>query len=357
MATAGGHILTSTPTLPGLPWGPVDHAWVDDGHGILSCVAGHEHAPDQLAVCPYYLRHDVLEGLPTHVRTRWQPDHPSLAMRGERYTKITEVSDVGGWATLIDALPARHGLRSCAWSVFSALQRDHVVAGIDPRQALRYALDGRDDGDLTGLLRALADSLGDERHAIGLTGSGAIMPNEHQRSDIDLLVYSPQTLNATLTAIATLGGTFLTDLGESDARRAGYVTSRIMPAVADAQTRRRGWARRRDVAWLDGWRIDIGLAHPAAGSVARLPYAQPPIGSIVDELTVISVNDAYPVTLRATGQRVAHVLITARGFQGTFRAGDRIRITGALHHPADADAFASIDDAAGHAVELLTEPN
>jgi hypothetical protein len=47
--------------LPGLDAGPVDHAWLDNGHGILSCVAGHRHASDAVAVCPFYLRADVVD--------------------------------------------------------------------------------------------------------------------------------------------------------------------------------------------------------------------------------------------------------------------------------------------------------
>jgi hypothetical protein len=49
--------------LPGLDAGPVDHAWLDNGHGILSCVAGH--APDAVGSLPVLptrrrRRHDLL---------------------------------------------------------------------------------------------------------------------------------------------------------------------------------------------------------------------------------------------------------------------------------------------------------
>lgn len=344
-AAVGGRALSvSAVDHPGLPRGPVDHAWVDDGHGVLSCVAGHQHSAAEIVACPYYFRSDVVEALGS------PPAAASLTLRGERYAKITEIAGAVGWAQLVAALPARHGLRSCSWSLFSRIDRTYVKKGIDPRDALANAIDVG-----PGLLRALTTALGDTRNeqgTLGLTGSAAIDPSGIRASDLDLLAYSPEAFVALVDAIAALGGTVLANLERSDARYQAYVGSRWMPRIADSRTAHRAWSRRRDVAWVDGIRIDLGLAHPDAALVPALPYSTAPVGQADEVVAVSSVDDAYPVRLATVG-RLRRVVITARGFQDTLRSGDRLRLRGALHRSPAGWLYASIDDAAGHSLELV----
>ena len=85
--------------LPGLDAGPVDHAWLDNGHGILSCVAGHRHAPDAVAVCPSYLRADVVDTISDELRASPDPPSPILLTRrrGARYRRVPSARRTGGY--------------------------------------------------------------------------------------------------------------------------------------------------------------------------------------------------------------------------------------------------------------------
>lgn len=79
-----------------------DHGWVDDGLGILSCVAGHEQSATQLVACPYYLSHDVVTRLPGAV----PEGRPTVTWKGHRYYKITQLASPQDWGTLVARLPA-----------------------------------------------------------------------------------------------------------------------------------------------------------------------------------------------------------------------------------------------------------
>lgn len=388
----------------------VDHGWIDDGAGILSCVAGDDHTVDRLAVCPYYLRQDVVDRL---TRSGFRATGPATVRRhGASYTKITALAGPAHWRQLVAALPTLHGLQTLAWSLFSGLDQsalrdgDALHAGgavVDPRDAFTAALRhysapaGRPDRDgwttparAATLLRKVAAAIGDPdntRGSLGLTGSAGLdLAQLGRGEDIDLVVYPATEPEAVDSALVRSGARFLPELAATgDARAADYLTGRMMPPIADPATARALLGRRRDVAWINDLRIDLTYGIDHARTLPALPYAVPPVSRFTGTATVTAVHPGYPVRFDldpdpASGPTPDQLIVTARGWQGALQVGDRLLLTADLHqtasrqppaaHPARTRAgtdiqaeaqrrevrtFVSIDDAAGHALTLLPD--
>jgi hypothetical protein len=364
MAATDGEALTGPshegPGAPSEGARPLDHAWFDNGHGILSCVAGHEHAPDTIAACPYYLRSDVVEKLPARFRpgARTASAQP-LRYRGSSYHKVTSLAPPQRWRELVAALPPHHRLRPCTWSTISAVDTSDVAGTLDPRDALAAALRAPNRGpsaELLGRLVAAADDPGNRSGSFGLTGSAALAPpNLRPNTDIDLLVYlDPASEDTLWSALAGLRAVSLGDLTPNDMRLHDYRASRTMPPVANPATRATMWRRRRDVAWIGTQRLDLTFATPHTKTVDTLAYDHQPVGPFHGQVTVNGVIDRHPVLLEVYGADVSSVIVTARGFQSSFRPGDRLAIRGLRHDSTDGP-HASIDDCAGHHVTLLED--
>jgi hypothetical protein len=335
----------------------VDHAWIDDGRGVLSCTAGSQHSQAMAVVCPYYLRSDVVQAVAPQVAAHTA----SLTWRGDRYVKITQLCAPGQWARLIAAASPEHGLHSMAWSLLTGLDAERWARVVDPRDALRAALrDGQ--GPIIALLAQLCTALGDPGNAaglLGLTGSAALdatrfdPSREGAVSDIDLTIYpsvDPDTLHA---AIATVGGQFPAELPDTERHRIAYQHSRMMPPTTDEYSQAVFWRRRQDLAWVDSLRLDLTRSDPTGTPADGLAYARRPVGGWNAVVAVTAVHDRYPVTLHVEHPEVQRVQITARGYQTTLRPGDRLALRGLLHRPTGQQAFASIDDAAGHQIILI----
>ncbi|MGF1647544.1 MAG: hypothetical protein ACFCVF_11590 [Kineosporiaceae bacterium] len=378
----------------------LDHGWVDDGAGVLSCIAGDHHSADQLVACPYYLRGDIVRRLVRHGFELAGP--PSVRRRDGGYTKITALAGPARWRELVAALTPEHGVQPLAWSLFSSVDLTASpghVSIIDPRDAFAVALRHHPVGRaaarahalLTGLAAAV-DPAG-RSGALGLTGSAALDPDQlGTGQDVDLIVY-PAAGGAGLVEaeLTRAGARFLPDLAAACDPRAGdYQRGRMMPPIADAATATALLPRRRDVAWVEDLRIDLtyGLDHTHhLPEPAHQPYATAPAARFTGATTITAVHPGYPVPLDLAplpldGREPApgRLVITARGWQGALRPGDELQITAALHAGAPpppgrvgrADALASslgpgkreaswpessrwvsIDDAAGHALALV----
>ncbi|MGH3630323.1 MAG: hypothetical protein ACRDRL_23130, partial [Sciscionella sp.] len=338
----------------------VDHAWIDNGLGLLSCVGGNRHSSDTAVVCPYYLRSDIAAALAPRLARTTGTAHGTVPWRGERYVKITQLCPPSRWASLLAALPTDHGLRPMAWSLFTGLDTARWVSVLDPRDAVRTALRG--DNPIAALLAGMCSALGDpgnEAGTLGLTGSVALNPGRldgpriDASGDIDVMVYPSAERDALAAALTQAGGKFPADLPDGDPGRVAYQQSRLMPPTTDEFSRAVFWRRRRDLAWIGSLRLDLTLSDPGGTVAPSVVFARPPAGPWSAVVTVASVYDRYPVTLRVEHPRLTHVWITARGYQTTLRPGDRLALRGLLHHPPDGPAFASVDDAAGHQLILL----
>lgn len=337
----------------------VDHAWIDNGQGVLSCAAGNRHSPVTAVVCPYYLRTDVvaLLGIP------FTQGKSSLRWRGDRYVKITRLCAPTDWASLIAALPIGHGLRPMAWSLLTGLDTARWMLVIDPRDALRAAL-READGPIVAQLAQLCAALGDPGNAagmLGLTGSAALDPSRldladrGQVSDVDLTVYPGVEPDQLRAAIATIGGNLPAELPDSHLRGIAYQRSRIMPPTTDEYSQAVFWTRRCDLAWLDALRLDLTRSQPTGIQVPVPAYMRPAVRGWSSVVTVRAVHDGYPVAVHVDHSDLERVLITARGYETTLRPGDRLSLRGLLHRPADQPAFVSIDDAAGHHISLIQQ--
>jgi hypothetical protein len=346
-----------TGTRPAPPAVPGDHGWVDDGHGVLSCVAGDAHSPSQVVACPYYLRRDIAERLPgADLR-----QGPSLTWEGHPHYKIAQLAPPRSWSSLVQALPARHGVRPLRWSLFSSVQRSAIRGAVSPAAAYRTALHHGHDADhpVRRLLRQLADEAGDPGNvhgSLGLTGSAAIDPARlGAGNDTDLIIYPGAGAPLVLPALQRLGARFLPELvAVGDPRATTYLTTRLMPAITDEPSTRVLTRRRRDVAWLGQHRIDLTYAGSPTSPDASLPYDRPPVGRLHATATVTGIAPGFPVALKVESGQIDRLLITARGFQGVFRIGDRLRFTATLHR-GDDDPFASLDDASGHRLSIEQE--
>ena len=335
----------------------VDHAWIDNGRGVLCRAAGSQHSQATAVVCPYYLRTDVVAALVPQLAAHT----PSLTWRGDRYVKITRLCTPAQWADLVAALPTEHGLHPMAWSLFSGLAAERWVRVLDPRDALGAALRAG-QGPMVALLAQLCIALGDPGNAVGLlglTGSAALdvtrfdVPCAGTGSDIDLTIYpsvDPDTLRA---AVADVGGQFPAELPDTERHRIAYQRSRMMPPTSDENSQAVFWRRRQDLAWIGSLRLDLTRSDPTGTPAHVLAYARRPSGGWHAVVTVTAVHDRYPVTLHVEHPDVQRVQITARGYQTTLRPGDCLALRGLLHRPVDEPAFASIDDAAGHQITLI----
>jgi hypothetical protein len=336
----------------------VDHAWIDNGRGVLSCVAGEQHTQATAVVCPYYLRTDLADAL----APQRLPHDPTLTWRGEGYVKVTRLCAPAHWTRLVAGLPTEHGLRPMAWSLLTGLGAERWVRVLDPRDALRAALrDGH--GPSVTLLAQLCTALGDPGNAaglLGLTGSAALVATRLDASrtgtssDIDLTIYPDADVGAVRAAIASVGGQFPAELPNTASRRIAYQRSRMMPPTSDEHSQSVFWRRRQDLAWIGSLRLDLTRSDAVGTSTSALAYAYRPIGGWDAAVTVAAVRDRYPVTLHVDHPDVHRVQITARGHQTTLRPGDRLALRGLLHRPTDEPAFASIDDAAGHQIILIS---
>jgi hypothetical protein len=346
----------TTDVSPAVPPPPRDHGWVDDGLGVLSCVAGDEHTPTHLVACPYYLRQDVAARLPGADLT----GPATVTWKGQPHYKMAYLARPQSWRTLIGALDPRHRVRPLPWSLFSAVHRAAVTDVVDPRDAYRAAI--RRTGTThpaASLLATLADDLadpGNDAGSLGLTGSAALDPARlGTGNDIDLIIYPGPAASGIEHALRALGARFLSDLAaDADLRTTAYQATRLMPRLADPATSRTLLARRNDVAWLGQLRIDLTYAGQPPAQTTTLMYDRPSVGRIRAGGTVTAIGDGFPVRLTVNSPHVDNLLITARGYQGAFRVGDRLRFTAALHR-GDGRPFASLDDASGHRLTLKQE--
>jgi hypothetical protein len=206
---------------------------------------------------------------------------------------------------------------------------------------------------LVELLHQVGDQ-GNRAGGLGLTGSAALDPAKTVTgNDLDLLVYDSIDLSRLRQALTRMGAIFLADLKSADQRLKAYDASRIVPPIANEATRCLFRARRRDVAWISGQRIDISRARNRSTWLPELIYARPPVARHRGEYAITEIDDTCPVTLHVRGDdEVTRVVITARGYQEALRPGDRILLDGFRHRGTDGDTFASLDDAAGHSIML-----
>ncbi len=338
---------------------PTDHGWVDNHQGLLSCIAGDVRTATTVVACPYYLRHDVLAELPPTARPRWNPDTaPSLTYHGDLYHKITQVAWPHEWRPLVAALPARHAAVPAAWSLFTLLERRPEVTVIDPRPALADRLDNAPETSRSArLIRELLSGLGDthnRENLLGLTGSAALSPAKLDTgADLDLLVYPPANTGSLDPLLTALGAQFLNELPETDSRLRDYQRSRIMPPLVDHATGLQLQRRRRDVCWIDGLRLDITESTGSTAVVDCLTYQRAPMAAVTVTVEIDNVNAGYPVHITVNSDSADQLLITARGYSaGALRAGDLLRLR-CSRHSSEHSPFLSLDDAAGHSIQLL----
>ena len=324
----------------------VDHAWLDNGQGVLTCVAGSQHTRELAAGCPYYFRGDLAAQLTPGSR----PSRGGLHYRGAWYVKVTHLAAPGRWHDLIAQLPPAHGLSPLPCSLLSALDLRNVVACVEPRAALCQAAaqppHGHDCGQrwLTALLTALGDPQG-ERGDLGLTGSAALdLTRLCRGNDLDLLVYPSLDPDRLRRAVHQLGGRFLCDLHPDEPAWQQYAATRPLPGTLQPDARARLWARRWDVCWLGGLRVDFTRVPEYAMVLPVLPYAAADLGPYQGNATVTAVAIGYPVALEVRASDCTRVLITARGYEGVFRPGDRILIAGRRRGGPGHVPFVSVDD-------------
>jgi hypothetical protein len=324
---------------------------------VLSCVAGDEHTLTHLVACPYYLRWDVAERLPGVDLSM----PPTVTWRGHPHYKIAQLAGPWSWRTLIDALDPRHGVQPLKWSLFSAINRANVTQTMDPREAYRAIIRHHAGAShpTARLLTRLAEGLGDRGNhhgSLGLTGSAALDPARlGTGNDIDLIIYPGLHVARIEPVLEGFGARFLADLAaDADPRVARYQAARLMPRLADLATGTILLTRRKDVAWLGQLRIDLTHARPRPTQTAAPTYDRPPVGRIRACGTVTQIDDGFPVWLTMDSKHVDRLLVTARGYQGALRLGDRLRFTGTLHS-GDGRPFASLDDVSGHRVTLEQE--
>lgn len=343
---------------------PTDHGWINDGHGVLSCVAGDQHTTTRAVACPYYLRTDVVAGLPPGL-TRTPEARPALARPDGLYHKITELAAPADWPALVAALNCRHRLQPLAWSLFSAVGLTPTISLLDPRDALRTALSTAPPSPTLEVLGSLAAALSDPGNltgVLGLTGLAALQPARLPSAltgnhDVDLMLY-PATLGDRYLRVSavlrSLGAILPADLPDYDRRTRRYRISRLMPATTTAASAALFWRRRTDLAWIGDLRLDVTTSG-VPERIDVLPYQTAPIGRRTAEVAVAAIGKGYPIRLQVEHPVLADVLITARGYQTVLRVGDQLTVTGWLHSTEDDALYLSVDDCAGHHITLRRE--
>jgi hypothetical protein len=353
----------ATARTPVYPATLVDHSWLV-GDGVLFCVAGSAHTTTAVAGCAYWIRDDLAAGI---APPAWAPAGRPLTFRGATYRKLPALANPADWPTVHNRLSGR-GITALPASLLAAFDPAAAPDSIDPRVAAQGAasLPAHQHDCGRRILHDLHTALGDphaEAGLLGLAGSAALDPTRLcAGTDLDLLTY-PGLADETLTAaIHSRGGVYLADIGRGDPRRLAFDASRFLPARPDAANRNRLWARRRDVAWIGDVRLDL-TAVPAAGRlVNHLPYAGPDLGPITTPLTVTAVEPGYPTHLTGTAPDRGEltVWVTARGYDGALRPGDRIHLSGrrrpATGGPSGGRELVTVDDWPGHHLHLEAEP-
>lgn len=327
----------------------VDHSWLllgDRDNDVLFCVAGSLHTTDQVAGCAYWIRTTLAERLrrllPDAGRQEAAGASP-LHYDGATYVKLPALAPPPAWPAVYAAL-GHLGVRPVEASLLAVAQLAVARGILDPRHAVRAAAalpgHGHDCGlrVLHQLLTAIGDPAGTSG-VLGLTGSAAFDPgrlcdsgrNNHDAgtdaTDVDLLIYGsgdparlPSAEVLVQAGISALGGVRLADLPAVDPRRVAYGGSRLFPAGRPGQHRDRLWARRRDVAWIGGVRLDLTLVPPAAYLVDELPYTAAVARPVAAMVQVDSVSPGYPTRLSAlVDGRPVEIWVTARGFDGALQ--------------------------------------
>lgn len=373
----------------------VDHSWLllED---VLFCVAGSLHTTDEVTGCAYWIKAPLAERLRRQVpgAIRSMPGvgpGVQLRWRGDTYVKLPALAPSPAWPAVHAAL-AGAGVRPVESSILAVAQLSAAHGMLDPRDALREAaaLPGHVHHCGLRVLHRLLAAVGDPDGTtglLGLTGSAAFDPGRlchgpgsnsrpvagtgtdvRADHDVDLLIYASagpaQFLPAEVlvqAGITELGGIRLAELATADPRRAAYGGSRLFPAGRAGQHRDRLWARRRDVAWVDGVRLDQTLVPSDAQLVDQIPYAAAVRRPLTGLLRVHSVAPGYPTRLTAVADgRPVEIWVTARGFDGALQPGDDIRLAGAARRidgaststGPPAGAVVTVDDVASHHLQL-----
>lgn len=353
----------------------VDHSWLLLD-GVLFCVAGSLHTATEVTGCAYWISTPLAEHLqrqlPALCRVKPGPA-PLLRYADATYVKLSALAPPQLWPAVHGALTDA-GTRPVEASLLATAQLTAAEGMLDPRDALRAAaalpahLHRCGLETLHALLAAIGDPAGDSG-VLGLTGSAAFDPRRLCRSvgdtgiDIDLLIYdqrrpaasarSPLHAEVLIHAgISELRGERLADLPAADPRLAAYGGSRLFPAGRAGPDRDRLWARRRDVAWIGDVRLDLTVVPPAADLVGELPYAAPPERPVAGLAQLDAVAPGYParLTARLDGQP-ADIWVTARGFDGALRPGDRIQLAG-VARGTGRGPVATVDDVPSHHLQL-----
>jgi hypothetical protein len=339
----------------------IDHTYLDNGRGVLFCVAGSCHTPALVVGCPYYLRDDIVDQLGATVRSRPGRGARPLVYGGQAYFKISLLAAPGDWGHLLARLDPAHGIDPLPTPLLATLDRRRVAGCVEPRTAARDAArsphgHGCLQQSLIDLLGAVGDP-GNEHGHIGFTGSAALDSTRLcDGEDLDLLVYPSLTPTALENAVRVCGGQFLADLKPGDPEYDRYAASRFLPATPVPGDQRRLWSRRRDVLWLGGGRMDVTQVPARASIVADLPYALPDLGPCYVKGFVAQVEPGYPLRLMVVrdddmGVPVT-VLVTARGYDSVFMAGDHLAINGRTRGGRGHDPFVTVEDAPGHRIAL-----
>jgi hypothetical protein len=151
-----------------------------------------------------------------------------------------------------------------------------------------------------------------------------------------------------------MGAQFLNELPETDPRLLDYQRARIMTPLADPTTGLQLRRRRRDVCWIDGLRLDLTDATGPSKVADRLTYQRPPTTMVNTTVEIDNVPAGYPAVVTIDHASAGQLMITARGYStGVLRAGDRLLLRCSLHS-SQHSTFLSLDDAAGHHIQLLT---
>jgi hypothetical protein len=280
---------------------------------------------------------------------------------GRHYWKIDTLTGSTDWHQVTAQLDPTHGIRPLRWSLLSTLEIKRVRRCIEPRTAVRRGVrqrHGHDCGQrqLRDLLAALDDP-GNRHGHLGLTGSAALSQIRLcDAEDLDLLLYPSLPADALRWAIRQCGGQFLADLQSTDARYRRYADSRTLPATPTQHAQAKLWARRYDVAWLGDTRIDLTAVPSRPTILDELPYAATDLGPFHDHGVVATVVPGYPVWLHlhagSSLGRTVLVLVTARGYDGVFRPGDHIVVSGRRRGSPERRPFVSVEDWPGHGLAL-----
>ncbi len=330
----------------------LDHSYLHTSGDVLFSVCGNFHSQRYIYGMPYYFPTKELGVvLDTQITE-------SILVGEKDFTKLLSQIQRSDYKTFIKENYPEYYYSPPMWGLLMRVDRSEVRRVFDPRSVVSESRDKLhiEEQQRNTTLKVLSSIHKFDRNllsSIGIGGSILLTGNVTQtENDIDMLVYGRSAIPEIRKCISYLlqKGEVKT-LGEEELKE--YIKSRKAQFPGNPELVFRLFKDRWDMLILNGVKVDISFV-PEAGWSPVDSYEHDGGESIVINARVSGISDSYyiPTAVEVSECEYGKIIITARGYVGTFELGQEIEVAGIEHTSSDTgEKYVVVDESNGGYVQ------